>query len=349
MDVRYKRDLNSNYMILTERGQKEENYEVRMVTENRIGGFLPCVCQKREDSTEYYYEITGKQSMNLMYERRKLNCGQLKSLLKDLEKILEAAGEYLLNPDHFLLKPEYMYLHTRTEKLFLCFDPAYEGDMREAFLDWAEYLLGKLDKSDSEGIAFGYELYQSALEPNFSLMEILRRHTEEKESEPLHMRKEPEEIQEEPSEKNGGWKDFFRKKNRRPQIEDYVAEAEQLNIGSMLFLREQPSKETAYLGEDKKEGLVLRSLNPEYPDFAVGSDTFIIGKNKEGADGCIASPTVSRLHARITFDGAVYHVEDLNSTNGTWVDQVQLNPYELCPLKNGSRILFAGAEYEAQF
>ena len=197
MDVRYKRDLNSNYMILTERGQEEENYEVRMVTENRIGGFLPCVCQKREGCTEYYYEITGKQSMNLMYERRKLNCRQLKSLLKDLEKILEAAGEYLLNPDHFLLKPEYMYLHTRTEKLFLCFDPAYEGDMREAFLDWAEYLLGKLDKSDSDGIAFGYELYQSALEPNFSLMEILRRHTEEKESEPLYMRKEPEEIQEE--------------------------------------------------------------------------------------------------------------------------------------------------------
>lgn len=38
--------------------------------------------------------------------------------------------------------------------------------------------MGKLDKSDRKGIEFGYDLYQCALEPNFSLMEILKSHTE---------------------------------------------------------------------------------------------------------------------------------------------------------------------------
>ena len=41
MEIRYKRDLNSNYMILTEEKTAAETYETRMLTENRIHGFLP--------------------------------------------------------------------------------------------------------------------------------------------------------------------------------------------------------------------------------------------------------------------------------------------------------------------
>ena len=44
---------------------------------------------------EYYYEITGRQSMELMYERRKLGYKELRTLLKELLRALEAAQEYL--------------------------------------------------------------------------------------------------------------------------------------------------------------------------------------------------------------------------------------------------------------
>ena len=58
MDVRYKRDLNSNYMIMTDAEGREETYEDRMITENRIYGFLPCVEQKKEKQTEYFGYVT---------------------------------------------------------------------------------------------------------------------------------------------------------------------------------------------------------------------------------------------------------------------------------------------------
>ena len=41
-------------------------------------------------------------------------------------------------------------------------------------------------------------------------------------------------------------------------------------------------------------------------------------------------------------------LEDLNSTNGTWVDNMQLNPYELFLLKDKMRVVFASVEYEVQ-
>ena len=110
MDVSYKRDLNSNYMIMTDAEKREEIYEDRMITENRIYGFLPCVEQKKEKQTEYFYEITGRQSMELLYERRKVSYEQLVELLKDFLQILNASEEYLLNADHFVLLPEYLYM-----------------------------------------------------------------------------------------------------------------------------------------------------------------------------------------------------------------------------------------------
>lgn len=350
MEIRYKRDLNSNYMILTEENPKNESYEVRMITENRIYGLLPCIHQQYEDRTEYYYEITGRQSMELLYERRKLNSGQLKGLLRELLRILESAGEYLLNPDHLLLGPETIYLHTRSEKLYLCCYPGSEKKIQESFLDLAEYLLGKLDKSDAEGIEFGYELYQNALEPNFSLTELLHRHTEtEKEApQPAVRPAETVSVQKEILEKTGSWKNFFKKKNRQTTLEDYVAEADQMGSGTALFLKEEALPETACLQKVKRDGLFLRSLSTEYPSFQIQEEAFLLGKKKDSVDGCIPAPTISRIHARITCDGGIYYVEDLNSTNGTWADQMQLNPYELYPLKAGMYLTFASVEYEVE-
>ena len=351
MEIRYKRDLNSNYMILKEAHAGREGHEVRMITENRIYGFLPCVIQRHEAQTEYYYEITGRQSMELLYERRKLNFNQLKSLLKELLRVLEAAQEYLLDPGLFVLSPDSMYLEVKTEKLYLCYYPGYEKEIRETFLDVAEYLLGKLDKSDAEGIAFGYELYQSAQEPNFSLLEHLGKYTETKkeEAEPEQPSAPVPSVQEEILEKTGSWKNFFKKKTKNISLEDYVAEADQIQSGSGLFIREEEAvPETACLQKAKKEGLFLRSVNGEYPDLQIKGDCFLIGKKKDSVDGCVPAATISRIHARITWDGTVYYVEDLNSTNGTWADQVQLDPYELCPLRDGMYVTFASAEYEVQ-
>jgi serine/threonine protein kinase len=51
----------------------------------------------------------------------------------------------------------------------------------------------------------------------------------------------------------------------------------------------------------------------------------ILGR-EAGADLIIDDPNASRRHARIDFDGRVYHVTDLNSTNGTYLGGDRLLP-----------------------
>jgi pSer/pThr/pTyr-binding forkhead associated (FHA) protein len=45
----------------------------------------------------------------------------------------------------------------------------------------------------------------------------------------------------------------------------------------------------------------------------------VIGRGR-GADVLIAEPTISRAHAAIGHDPAGFFVQDLGSTNGTWVN-----------------------------
>jgi pSer/pThr/pTyr-binding forkhead associated (FHA) protein len=47
---------------------------------------------------------------------------------------------------------------------------------------------------------------------------------------------------------------------------------------------------------------------------------------------------VSRRHIKITFAGNQYFVEDLNSTNGTWLGRTQVQPGARVPLNNGDQL-----------
>ena len=192
------------------------------------------------------------------------------------------------------------------------------------------------------------------MEPNFSLEELMKRTEKEGKCQPeaANIKEnvlEQDSVQEEIPEKTGSWRSFFKKKPKKSKLEDYLAEADQIDSGAVLFLREKNSiGETTYLKTEKREGLLLKSRNPEYEDFHIKGESFLIGKKRDNVDGCIPAETISRIHARITKEGSSYYLEDLNSTNGTWADRIQLDPYELFPLENGMRITFASVEYEGE-
>lgn len=73
---------------------------------------------------------------------------------------------------------------------------------------------------------------------------------------------------------------------------------------------------------------------------------FTIGKDGEACDYRLDHPSVSRIHCRILDDpgvGAV--IEDINSTNSTYVNGYQLKPYEKHAINAGDKIRIAELEF----
>lgn len=67
---------------------------------------------------------------------------------------------------------------------------------------------------------------------------------------------------------------------------------------------------------------------------------FTIGK-REDNDLSILNSAVSRKHACIIWEKSHYYIEDLNSSNGTLVNGIEVKPGARFELKNGSQIMLA--------
>ena len=125
MEVSYRRELDHNYLVLEEK-EYEENYQVQMLLKNRIPGFLECRMTRVDRDASFYYEITSRQNLRVVLERKRISLTELVKLLEGLENAAATCEEYLLDSERILLQPDFIYLDPDTWKIRVCFYPFEE-------------------------------------------------------------------------------------------------------------------------------------------------------------------------------------------------------------------------------
>lgn len=92
-----------------------------------------------------------------------------------------------------------------------------------------------------------------------------------------------------------------------------------------------------------EDGRVVRI---EIPDFELKGNPagFLIGRNPAESDFQISDDSVSRKHARLFSKRDKLYVEDLESANGTVVDDEELHPGEPASIVNGGIVEFGAVK-----
>ena len=98
------------------------------------------------------------------------------------------------------------------------------------------------------------------------------------------------------------------------------------NVHPTVFIGAQSGKES---GRFQYQGFGRES------DFEADKDEIYIGTNLNEVDIVLHSPTVSRIHARVLHENDGYFIEDMNSTNGTFVNDIQLEYRQKRQLSSG--------------
>lgn len=102
--------------------------------------------------------------------------------------------------------------------------------------------------------------------------------------------------------------------------------------------------ETTLLG-GAGSAYLIRKKNGE--KIAITSQNFSIGKERRRVSYCVSDNTsVSRYHAVITKKGSDYYVADQKSSNFTFVNGVQLSPYQDALLTDRSTLKLSDEEFE---
>ena len=106
--------------------------------------------------------------------------------------------------------------------------------------------------------------------------------------------------------------------------------------------------ETCLLGEEREKRRLVGMGRVRGIIMEIDAFPYTIGKLEDKVDAVSHSPAVSRMHCRIyenILDEEGYFFEDLNSKNGSYINNIRVDPYKRMPLRPGDIIKIADEEY----
>ena len=172
---RYENGINGNRLILESEGKADAGYITKMITGNRIPGYLDCSVVYADGSESYVYDITSKTSLQSMYEYEEIGYDALWDILDSLATALESAEEYLLPVERLMLDPRYIYGVPGGGRFMFCYYPGYYSTLSESMNEIAEYLLQRVDHTDDPATMLAYDLYRQVTEGDYTVRRLLNR------------------------------------------------------------------------------------------------------------------------------------------------------------------------------
>lgn len=364
LEVKFKRDSNRNFIIL--KAPKNTDYQLKMICQNEIKGFLNVHTKIFNGDMDIYYDISSRQPLTRLYASKELKIEDIKTILFSIQALFAEAGKYLLDCSCILLSPEYCYANFENRRVEWIFYPENERDIQ--FLELAEFFIDRVDHSDAEAVNVAYRFFREVKDDNIMINEFTGSfvtdvaEVEEKDEaniiipQPVqnHVQYEKPQIE---KKQVGIWH----------KIKDYILSGKK-SVSAMpsvnLMQNSAPNNVSAwenygmkedeeYSGETVVMGLQKSSAKRQLRNLAPGSTDCIslhslpcvLGKMEECADIVLKDKTVSRMHAKIYEEGSEVFLQDLNSTNGTYLNGLPLESNEIMKISLGDEIGFGSLRF----
>lgn len=353
MDISYKNNGKNKFMIISGVNIEEDDYKTKMVLNNKINAIVPMNIKRVNNQDELYYNITSLISLEDLFAREKVTEDFLYVLALQINQLLESVREYLLSIDCMLLKLKFIFYNYQEKRYYFCYFPEmninYQEQLRKLFTQILEYV----DYSDKSTIKVAYGVQQFVTETDFAIQDIAeyivknKREIQNTQCSNENMNKEQEqEVFDVPKEQKKGFFELLFHKNKYEtecELNTKIENKEQIR---QKHFKEEVEEETTLLAIEEKSHRLVLVCHDRENCFRICPKTFpyIIGKSERQCDFVINRPVVSRAHLKIIRKEKGYFIEDLCSTNGTFLNNQRLYPDQLIEINAGDIITIADLE-----
>lgn len=377
MEISYKRTHKESYMIISTE-EYVSDYEEQMLKENEIRSLLSFYTMEMNGRIQFWYDISGKQSLKDYLQQKEVTYESMEEVFLYLAMAYEEIHKYLLHEDKVYLCPETVYVARQGQfRVFLCYCP-FENFDENPFAALMEYVLTIVDHGTDDLMRTCYEMYDMTLQDGTTLYDLLHylqeqmegmRYIEEKstiayeeleipsynEDVPPMVEEKERMVPEESVYYESSYEKILQTIRAKGQhikelILSWFAQNREVHGGKKDVLIEPepiPVERTVLLHEKAAscQGQLLYQGNGGEEDFFIREKTFRIGTDASGNEAQLHSSAVSHQHARIIRQEREFYIEDLNSTNGTFVNGVMLAYTQKKKLEPMDRVTFADVEY----
>lgn len=397
-EITYERNLTGSYMIIS--APASTDMDEKLMLHRKLPGLLPVEKAYVDGSGQYWYNISGKQSLDCYCSVREIGMEFIERMIISICNEMETLEWNLIQTKCLVLEPELVFITSLNREFIFTIYPENDGCAEKSFQQLMEYLLTKIDHKDAEAVRASYGIYERTLEEGFSISEIrdcisraknkaLSQITavtaEEGQTSPwsaisetvpdLPVKTEPDVVMEKNRKESG-------EKTIKKVITDKTSVLEWLKILVFEKFKDFGLVKPEGKGTKKEKKKTINAITPVCPeeemyvppqpvirptvclaacqsmprgvltyqgtgqmaDIHLNAAASRIGCG-ENVEVKIEKDTVSQLHARIEKEGDSYYIEDLNSTNGTFVNDEPLVYKERRKLNSNDIVCFADARY----
>lgn len=371
LEARYKKDMNSNYLILG--CEEKATYELNMICNNKIKGLLDCRRYLFNGQTELHYNITSKQPLSRVYLKKELTAEDVRKILLSIRLLMDELKKYLLSFECILFDAEYCYCNPETKQSEWIFYPQRKSESSMGKL--AEFLIDRVDHGERTAVDMVYHFYKlvrNDMLTKTELDKLIEEYVSDKTYEPLKCEKHDFGYEQDMQlavqykeadcgndtlKSNTVWekvKELIHTKVRifsKEKTNKWGKRIETVNSLNWetygLEEYENYKGETVVMGvQSIKATRRLRSLSKSDAEYiSLQKLPCILGKMEECSDIVLRDQSISRMHARIFEENGELYLQDLNSTNGSYINNLELESNEIVKLKIGDEITFGNLRY----
>lgn len=391
--IAYERNLTGSYMVISAPGC--EDMDEKLMLRKKLPGLLPVEKAYVNGGGQYWYNISGKQSLNCYCRTQEIGMEFIERMIVSICNEMELLEWNLIRTGCLVLDPDLVFITNSNREFIFTVYPEPEGCVEKAFQELMEYLLTKIDHKDAEAVRASYGIYEKTLEEGFSITDIRDCVADAKKTalqqssvqdcgltegyageaaQEVFIREASNADCPEPEQKKKRDGLFTKVKavlsgllaalgmvNTKSSAEKVKREKKGKKEKKKI---QEPGIEPVYpeeeikpepvpvihptvclaAGQEKPHGMLLYQGPEQMEDIRLEAKVSRIGHGNQ-VEVRINKDTVSQVHARIDKAEDAYYIEDLNSTNGTFVNNEPLAYNERRKLNMNDIICFADIRY----
>jgi hypothetical protein len=282
-----------------------------------------------------------------------------------------------------MLDPELIFIANSSREFIFTVYPCGTHCIETEFQQMMEFLLTRVDHKDDAAVRASYDIYEKTLQEGYSILDIRdgimqgrqepQVATVDKVSECRTPEAEQKISEEKTTEaKPSRWQRLkaklvewgFLEEVQQPEKDKKVQKKADKKAARRAGKEKKKSGEVVYPQEEvqlppppvirptvcltslggKPRGFLLYQGRDQLENISLSRGITCIG-NGSDADILIDRDTISKMHAKIDCEDSSYYIEDLNSTNGTFVNEEPLAYKERRMLKTNDIVSFADIRY----
>lgn len=169
-EILYERNLTGSFMKIP--ASINASFDEKIMLKRKLPGLLPVEKCYVNAMGQYWYNITGKQSVDTYCRMKEIGIDFIERMIISICSQIEILEWNLIDTNCLMLDPELVYITNQTQEIIFTLYPDGRGNLAQELQHLMEYLLTKIDHKDMEAVHTAYGIYEKTLDPSYSVIDI---------------------------------------------------------------------------------------------------------------------------------------------------------------------------------